>query len=521
MKQPSFDDIIRKKADTYEAPVPADAWGNIVQGKKKKRRVLFFWWIVGLLLLGAGTTFLYTGVKEKTPMEGNYAVTETKELKENTSANNRKDRGDEATAIKNDFITDTTAEKGEKTIAQYDSNMQSLKDTINKNLLPGDAFTRTNLDPTTIHKKELPGKRDTKNKPEKNKKAFSKNTLAGNDLNVMITNAYAGNNQLTGTDKTPANENVNPINSHQDTDGSVDKTNTAKEVESEVNFTDANVVAISIFFPKTTYELPNSLLHSINAHTNSDLPVKIKTQHSRWKVDFGIAPSLSFRGSNDLMPLSRTILTTDAVTTFKADETKISLQPGIAFSIALRKKISKNIHLGIGFQYAVIKEKIFMSGTENITHYSIVKKLVNDNNGTYLVNDTAKAFSSGKRIINGLNSYITLSMPVIMQMEIFPHRFYSLEFAVGVYLNVLRNYKNSIQGNFVSNNTMLKETKKTTGIGVDFFSGLRFSTTLNKRIGMFAEPGIRFNLLKNKNSGSFNTKHIHQAGVGIGLTYSF
>jgi hypothetical protein len=55
-----FDDFIKNKANEHEAPVPPDAWDNIVQ-KKKKRRFAFWWWSsvsLLLLVLSAGGYFL-------------------------------------------------------------------------------------------------------------------------------------------------------------------------------------------------------------------------------------------------------------------------------------------------------------------------------------------------------------------------------------------------------------------------------------------------------------------------------
>lgn len=59
MKQQSFDDIIRSKAERYEAAVPPGAWENIMQGKKRKRRFIFFWWLPGVLLAGNFFVIVY------------------------------------------------------------------------------------------------------------------------------------------------------------------------------------------------------------------------------------------------------------------------------------------------------------------------------------------------------------------------------------------------------------------------------------------------------------------------------
>jgi len=68
MKEGSFDDRIKYRADAHEARVPADAWANIEQQKKKKRYG-FFWWSIGTLLL-AGLLFYGIYQRNSSPKIG-------------------------------------------------------------------------------------------------------------------------------------------------------------------------------------------------------------------------------------------------------------------------------------------------------------------------------------------------------------------------------------------------------------------------------------------------------------------
>ncbi|MBL0356085.1 MAG: hypothetical protein IPP72_04005 [Chitinophagaceae bacterium] len=66
-----FDDFIRNKANEHQAPVPPDAWHNIIKQQKKKR-FGFFWWSSIVLLVGGLSV---TGYLISKKQNGNNIVT--------------------------------------------------------------------------------------------------------------------------------------------------------------------------------------------------------------------------------------------------------------------------------------------------------------------------------------------------------------------------------------------------------------------------------------------------------------
>ena len=68
MMDKDFDDILKKRLQQYESPVPADMWERII-GKKKKRRFGFIWWqylsILVSLVLVSGIYIHYSQQNKK------------------------------------------------------------------------------------------------------------------------------------------------------------------------------------------------------------------------------------------------------------------------------------------------------------------------------------------------------------------------------------------------------------------------------------------------------------------------
>ena len=251
--------------------------------------------------------------------------------------------------------------------------------------------------------------------------------------------------------------------------------------------------------------------------------IKLKKRTGNWKVDIAVTPLISFQKNSPLQELKRTSNEGLVKREFIADKAATSLEPGIAFNIALRKKLNAKTHIGAGIQYAAFKEKVFLSGTETVTTSSIVKRLEKDNNGiSYLVDDTVEAITTGQRTIRALNSYQTISLPVFIQTNLVQKRSYNIDLSAGIYFNLLRNYQNSINGTFTNTYTTgLKQGASQTATGVDIFTSLRFSTPLRKNWSLFAEPMLRYSFLRNNTRNMINAKYIHQAGISLGITRSF
>jgi cytoskeletal protein RodZ len=504
MKQQSFDDIIRKKTDNYRAPVPAGAWENIMQGKKKKRKFILFWWWLALLMIGGGLVVLYNNnTRRKVAAENKIAVLENNSPQPSVTDNKVEKK--EASIINR---KDSSAAANKKTIETPTVTAQVINTTIN--LIP-DYIAAGNPIKAADNKKEVRFIKQATGIKNETRLQLARNLLADSTAFSTAANqeGIEQTEKINGKQKEYAADEKNIIQYGNET-----------TFANDLSAHSSSIATIADSTGKTsTVSEPVGIIQTETIMAS--VPIEIKTKSSAWKIDIAITPFLSFQPNNNLPELKRITNTPGYTTEFIADEIHTIVKPGITFTLALRKKLNKKIVLGAGLQYSVIKEKVLLSGTESITNYSIIKRLVKDSNGDYLVNDTAQTIAYGKRKIEALNSYTTFSVPLFLQVHIMTNRFYSLQFSTGIYMNVFRNYKNSIEGNFINiHSSSIKPSDMKTTMGIDIFAGLRFATIARKKWGLFAEPGLRFSLLKNTDARIINGKSIHRAGITVGVSYS-
>jgi phosphoribosyl-AMP cyclohydrolase len=405
MNQQSFDDIIKKKVGEYSAPVPADAWDNIMGGKKK-RRVVFFWWVFGVLIAGGIAV-------------GGYGV----------------------------------ISKGEKVDDETSSSEQKI---INKNKVTGN-----------VHQPLI-----------------NKDSEAGKGYQELIDKGNVDDHQI------------------------LISRNTTDSI--------SNVIDIQ---PIKTYYFSTLIDYSI-AHVPVDTNrIKKAAKKSIWTIDFSITPFIPVQKNEALSYLQRTKITDGHQAIYTANETQTSEELSFAYSVAVRRKINKKLELGTGLQYSRIREKVWLSGKEINTTFSVIQRLHNDNSGPYLLNATYESNTSGTRIINAYNSYNTFSIPVFIQYALTEQRYFSLYLNTGAYVNVIRKYSNSIDGNFnVAYVSGMKQGSHKMNMGVDLFAGLRLASP-GKKYRFFAEPNFRYSFMKNNTSNMINAKYIHQAGLSVGISY--
>ncbi len=502
MKQ-SFDDIIREKTKGYEAPVPPGAWDNITKGKRKKRRFIFLWWILAALL-GGGAVVLYNFSGKDKTVSNPQTISQRSNTPDNSSSGNSEKANAETSATNSE--TNVTDSNNDEAVNQKGSAIvntetaNAINIVTNENTTTGFAInTGAPVKSKRPADNKQPGFAITNSSPAKGKK--TKNDNDGNVIDnpvqqdqsiIAVTTAHPGK-ETTITDQPVINNTIIDLAT----------TNTINEVKNN---------------PKDTASVTDS------QQTIAETPsIKLKKRTGNWKVDVAVMPLLSLQQNSALQELKRTSTEGMVKREFIADKTETTIEPGIAFNIALRKKINAKTHIGAGIQYATFKEKVYLSGTETVTTSSIVKRLEKDVNGvSFLVDDTVEAVTTGQRTIRALNSYQTISLPVFIQTNLLQKRSYSIDLSAGVYLNLSRSYQNSISGTFTNSYTSgLKQGTSQTATGIDIFTSLRFSTPWRKNWSLFAEPMLRYSFLRNNIRNMINAKYIHQAGVFLGISRSF
>lgn len=497
MKQ-SFDDIIREKTKGYEAPVPADAWDNIVSGKKKKRRFVFAWWM--LALLGGGAVVLYNYSNKDTAVNKEQTIS-----RQSNPANNSSATGDTETITAQGTNNTNVAANSDNNVAE---NNPAPAET---SASPGNSTTGNTTARFDIQTGN-PGK--------------SKRQTTNNEDGFDISN-----NNPAKRKKIKTGNDGNVINNSVSQDQSTITVTTA-DAGKKATITDQPVInsntTAGIATAGSNNEIKNNRKDTASAADSQQTvaetaAIRLKKRTGNWKLDIAVTPLVSLQQNSPLQELKRTSTEGMVKREFIAGKTETSIEPGIAFNLALRKKLNAKTYIGAGIQYATFKEKVFLSGTETVTTSSIVKRLEKDNNGiSYLVDDTVETITTGQRTIRALNSYQTISLPVFIQTNLVQKRSYNIDLSAGIYFNLLRSYQNSINGTFTNTYTTgLKQGTSQTATGVDIFTSLRFSAPLRKKWSLFAEPMLRYSFLRNNTRNMINAKYIHQAGVSLGITRSF
>jgi hypothetical protein len=239
-----------------------------------------------------------------------------------------------------------------------------------------------------------------------------------------------------------------------------------------------------------------------------------------WYVDLAVSPILPIERYDKSTTFRRTLDTNNNLAVFSGKLVKTNIDASVAYSIALRKEISKRSSVGLGLQYLKLKEQITISGTETNTKYTVVDRLVNDMNGSHLVSDTVAIITEGQRQITAVNSYDFLSIPVFIQYNFLQKRSWSLGAVAGANINVYGEYKNEINSDkdtalIASSQTLERKNS----IALALYGGFRVGKRITKKLELFGAPSLTWALGNQNIKNSFLNKKISQAGLNIGLSY--
>lgn len=563
MKQHSFDHIIKEKALGHEAPVPADAWNNIVKNKKR-RRYGAFWWLPLLLLLGLGTYGVYRYQRNSASQEGKgnalasqQPIPGQKDFNERTGDNGT---GNTSSPVPEN-ITGDNSKDGYASPSKTNNNtngdgvpvVNGPVDPAIKNY-PGTVSSSTrNIDHAAKHKKKIPARKNTG--------TYKGKAVMDDDVVIIdgtIKNKKGNRYKKTGSPDhlyalnrsrkkpirqyNPANKNATGKNDlwsgrgrKKRTDGSTrikitapgmdELSNTIQDEPAEETVTAAGrdkIIEMTDSADKKKQELVSNKDSSFVKDTGSITTLipktPLKKRHNNVFIDISAMPFLPLQQNARLLSIQRKTTGPMTSTDYTADEVYSTPDPSVSIMVALRMRTGKRTWLGAGLQYARIKESVRLSGKEVTTTYSVIKRL--DGTGTALVDDTVASTTTGRRIINAVNSYTMLSIPVFLQYNLWERSAWQLSFHSGLCFNIRADYQNSISGNLVPD--YAGSNKKRTGdnqLTVDIFAGLRLSRSLGKSIQLFAEPVFQFNMVKYRMPDMINYKYIHRAGIQVGVSF--
>lgn len=547
MKQRSFDHIIKEKALGHEAPVPPDAWNNIAK-QKKKRRYGAFWWLPVLLLLGLGTYGVYryqshsaANDKQQLAKREEGVQQEARQLTgknppsqqssvDDDSKNNNRQHG--PVVIDNDGGTNNGSTTKIKAIQKTATGSATGRNNSNVagNKKQQLVIKNTGSDNTTIDGEEdvAAGKN-----ARKIKKHHSHTNTQPQDGNDPFSHETVKKMIRKKANKKTADDGLWTGKRKKGTGKAITKmTITAPgmdEHNEDMPGNDSEWVVITA--PATsnpdsstiTKQTPPIKRDSTLTKDTTTVAVLLPEKPKEKKkgnvfVDISAMPFLPLQQNARLLSIQRNSTGFMTSTEYHADDIQSHADPAVSFNIALRFKTGKKTYLGAGLQYARIKETVRLSGKETTTTYTIVKRL--NSTGTALVDDTVSSTATGKRIINAVNSYDMVSIPVFIQYHLWEHAGWSLSFNGGLNFNISTDYKNSISGNLVAD--YAGSQKKRTGdkqFTADIFAGLRLGRNWGSHVQLFAEPVLQLNMIRYRMPDMINYKYLHRAGLNLGLSF--
>ena len=486
-----FDDIIKDKANEHTAPVPPDAWDNIIH-KKKKRRAAFWWWSSALLLLLVATTGGYLLLKN----EKNNTVARIKEKDNSTTAQKTTAAQSQENEIKTgNQVQPTLPLDDNADITTGGNNTTVPGENINKYptvVMAGTSKTTiTTAAPSVDENKPMPAAQNNKSKKIKDKLTMQP-TIPGIDETLA-----ANENIQTIFDKPAAEQ-------QKERDENIRSTITTETGE-EVTTTEEE---------KKEIQTNNKTEKAEQAKKENTLAAKQKIK-KHWFIEAAAIPLLAAAQYNKNIPFNRTVIANNSVSVYRANLVTASIEPAVAISLLLRRQASKKISIGTGLQYMLLKEGISITGKETTTSFTVVNRLANGQ----LLADTVTTTTEGTRSIKAVNSYQLFSIPVFVQYNIIQKQQWSAAAVGGFYFNISSNYKNEINRNAAAALLPAPGTTNKTNTGLDLFAGIRMSKRLSKRLDVFAMPSIRLSLAKYNIKSSLLDKNINQAGVGFGMCY--
>ncbi|MCP9749827.1 hypothetical protein [Ferruginibacter sp. HRS2-29] len=507
MKDDLFDKLIQQKAGGHEAPVPADAWANI-SGKNKKRRYVAWWWFTGVVLL-AGIT-----------LGGYYQLKNNDEPAAVASV--KKNAGDEVKRVpESDPFTRKTIEDGGST---KDNSITGTQ----KNDRRTDTGTVQSTALSGVSKGHTTGVTTNKN-PKGTEASVSKNSITSRDendgiaLNKRTKKRIAGRSKVTITNSNPVTpdeadevpENGLLSTNKNNIPGTVQPSPVARGQVDSTGKDSASAISKKIDLLQMTPETGPENNSVVVA--KKDLPGK---KRSGLYADLSITPYIAFYKNDPLISVKRITTTPMRKTEFTATDIRSSTEAAFAYTLALRKHINKKLAVGTGIQYSFIKENVRLSGLETSTDFNVIKRLNPNNGAPFLFDDTVSSISTGQRIIHATNSYSLVSIPVLLHYELYNRDKWAFSFVGGTYLNISTRYHNSISGELQPlYKKMESGSRSEYKFTADLFAGFRFSRRISNKYVAFAEPGLRYSLMKYDMQRVVNNKYIHRAGLSFGVSW--
>jgi hypothetical protein len=517
MKNDSFDDIVRKKVLDHEAPVPPGAWEAIAQKKKKRKRYPLFWWITGVSLVAGIASLFYIGQNGfKRDVTANER--QNKQQPVNHSAlpvyekefADKNDKAGSGTAVE---TVGATSKEQEKVSSVIEAN-PVMEKTGDRSLLSG------------------PGKRSAvvtglvRDSVIENDAATSSavSTQPGKGETELLSNEYSYSRSKAKKNIAESPGNAEPVLVNNERfDVSL---NNETYFLSHDYFQSVKMVEFSTVIKKIGM-LPDTdslLLSRIDSAKNEIVEMiasarKKSLKREKWTFDISVTPFLPLQQNQPVLYIIRTSAGNMEKSEYKTDKIHTRLEPSVSYAIGIQRKINQRLKLGIGFQYAMIKEKVDLTGQETRTTYHEIQRLVNGSGGPQLILDTIATTSHGLLTIDALNSYRLLSIPVSVQYNLLHNQGWSLQLDGGLVATIAGNYHNKIQGKLVSFDSQGMHTSRhKRSNAFDLFAGLRFSKNCSS-FRLFAEPMLRYNLSGYDLDAMINRKSIHQAGLSVGITY--
>lgn len=491
MNNHSFDDQIRQKASGHEVPVPAGTWEAIAQKKKKRRRYPLFWWITGIAVL-SGSIVLFVYGKGSTG-KSNIAAAETATSQPGNT-------------IKQEPVIQTnSATDGQKVnpsavvterAGQENNNNASASFTIRPAGIGQARSSNNNTDNGTRSGNDASETTPKTVNPSSNSSSETENSTD----NIEGSRSAATN--ITDAGNSFSIETSGPLPNYPDHDP-IAAFDPGKQLK-----TDARLIVKNA----------DSIMDRVDAIIADN--TKKLSKKNKWTVDVSVMPFMPVQQSGSLLYLTRTKTEAMQTAEFKTDRVSTRLRPSLAYTISVHKRINPKLKIGIGLQYALIKEKVDLTGKETRVTYTEVDRLINGSGGPVLVKDTVENTSTGTLTIDALNSYRFISIPLSVQYSLMQRRSWSLQVNAGMLINISSKYHNSIEGKLVRfDNQGMHTSQPKNDIGLDIFAGLRVSKSL-RSFSVFAEPILRYNMRRYDLSDMINRKFMHQAGLSFGVSYT-
>ncbi|RYD80201.1 MAG: hypothetical protein EOP53_08440 [Sphingobacteriales bacterium] len=184
--------------------------------------------------------------------------------------------------------------------------------------------------------------------------------------------------------------------------------------------------------------------------------------------------------------------------------------------LMLFKNLSAKTKIGAGLSYQHLKEYIQLNGQEINTNYAVVKRL---QNGNALVDDTVKSVTRGIRIIDAVNSYSFISIPVALRYNVWQQKNWRFDLSAGIDINIESRYRNSIEGELMPQFAAGNTTRRNNSMGVGYNAAALLGRKMGSRYFIYAAPYIQLNPSKVYLKEMLSPRKLNRSGVSFGLSY--